>query len=226
MSGLHLAKSTLIPEYRNILQHNEGDAAAGTTLAHLRNVLVDFPHLVGFGYDFVFKRVLSRRKLPYTLVPIGGGSYPLEFNCEQTPLASSRVTLTGESDRDGVARIHLDWRVCDEDIESACRGFMLLPDAMQRSPRCRVEFDEKRLRDHMRRSVPLGGHHIGTTRMAASSQQGVVDGNCALFELSNLYVASSAVFPTSGHANPTLTIVALAVRLAAHLRSRLQPATA
>ena len=78
----------------------------------------------------------------------------------------------------------------------------------------------------MRRSVPLGGHHIGTTRMAASAQQGVVDGDCALFELPNLYVASSAVFPTSGHANPTLTIVALAVRLATHLRLRLRPAAA
>jgi choline dehydrogenase-like flavoprotein len=226
MSGIYLAKSTLIPEYRKLLQHNEGDAAAGSTLAHLRNVLMDFPHLVGFGYDFVFKRVLSRRKLPYTLVPKADGSYPLEFNCEQTPLASSRVTLTGESDRDGMPRVHLDWRVCEEDIESACRGFILFRDAMQRSPRCRLEFDEEQLRENMRRSVPLGGHHIGTTRMAASSQQGVVDGDCALFELPNLYVASSAVFPTSGHANPTLTIVALAVRLAAHLRSRLQPATA
>ena len=224
MSGIYLAKSTLIPEYRNILQYDEGNA--GTTLAHLRNVLVDFPHLVGFGYDFLFKRVLSRRKLPYTLVPNVDGSYPLEFNCEQTPLASSRVILSGEADRDGVPRVHLDWRVCDEDIDSACRCFMLLRDAMHRSPRCRLEFDEDRLRERMRRSIPLGGHHIGTTRMAASPRQGVVDGDCALFELPNLYVASSAVFPTSGHANPTLTIVALAVRLAAHLRWRLQPATA
>jgi choline dehydrogenase-like flavoprotein len=217
LSALHLAKSMLIPEYRKILD-NEADEVTAPTWAHLRNVVVDFPHLVGFGYDLVFKRILARRKLPYTLV--AGASYPLEFNCEQTPLASSRVTLTGESDRDGMPRVHLDWRVCDEDIESACRGFMLLRDAMQRSPRCRLVFDEEQLRERMRRSVPLGGHHIGTTRMAASSQQGVVDGNCALFELPNLYVASSAVFPTSGHANPTLTIVALAVRLAAHLRPR------
>jgi choline dehydrogenase-like flavoprotein len=56
--------------------------------------------------------------------------------------------------------------------------------------------------------------------MAANAKEGVVDTNCAVFELPNLYVASSAVFPTGGHANPTLTIVALAVRLAQHLRSR------
>ena len=67
-------------------------------------------------------------------------------------------------------------------------------------------------------SVPLGGHHIGTTRMAATARDGVVDRNCALFELPNLFVAGSAVFSTSSHANPTLTIVAFAVRLAAYLK--------
>jgi choline dehydrogenase-like flavoprotein len=55
--------------------------------------------------------------------------------------------------------------------------------------------------------------------MAASAATGVVDANCAVFDLPNLFVASSAVFPTGGHANPTLTIVALAVRMAAHLKS-------
>ena len=70
-------------------------------------------------------------------------------------------------------------------------------------------------------SIPLG-HHMGTARMAASPGSGVVDGNCAVFGLPNLYIASSAVFPTCSHANPTLTIVALAVRLAQHLRSRLE----
>ncbi len=224
LSGIYLAKSALIPEYYNVLQYRnilQYEEETGTTLAHLRNVLLDFPQFVGFSYDYVFKRFLTRRKLPYTLVPSSDGSYPLELNCEQTPLAYSRITLTRESDRDGMPRVHLDWRVCDDDIESACRGFLLLRDAMQRSHHCRLKFDEKQLRERMRRSVPLAGHHIGTTRMAASSQQGVVDGNCALFELPNLYVASSSVFPTSGHANPTLTIVALAVRLATHLRSLL-----
>jgi choline dehydrogenase-like flavoprotein len=85
--------------------------------------------------------------------------------------------------------------LCDEDIESACGGFMLVRDVVQPSPRCRLEFDEEWLRERIRRSAPLGGHHIGTTRIAASSQQGVVDGDCALFELPNLSVVSSAVFP-------------------------------
>jgi choline dehydrogenase-like flavoprotein len=56
--------------------------------------------------------------------------------------------------------------------------------------------------------------------MGASERSGVVDANCAVFGVPNLYIASSAVFPTSGHANPTLTIIAMALRLAARLRAQ------
>jgi choline dehydrogenase-like flavoprotein len=61
---------------------------------------------------------------------------------------------------------------------------------------------------------------MGTARMGTSERNGVVDPNCAVFGVPNLYIASSAVFPTSGHANPTLTIVAMTLRLAAHLRAQ------
>jgi choline dehydrogenase-like flavoprotein len=62
--------------------------------------------------------------------------------------------------------------------------------------------------------------------MADSPRKGVVDRNCAVFDAPNLYIASAAVFPTNSHANPTLTIVAFAVRLAEHLRSELRPSAA
>ena len=68
--------------------------------------------------------------------------------------------------------------------------------------------------------VSDGAHHMGTTRMATSPEFGVVDSNCKVFGIEGLYVAGSSVFPTSGWANPTLTIVALAMRLADHLKSR------
>jgi choline dehydrogenase-like flavoprotein len=63
-----------------------------------------------------------------------------------------------------------------------------------------------------------GDHHIGATRMAASPSEGYVDANCRVHGIPNLYIASSSVFPTGGYANPTLTIIALAARLADHLR--------
>lgn len=66
-----------------------------------------------------------------------------------------------------------------------------------------------------------GYHHAGTTRMAQDPRHGVVNSDCALFDVPNLYACGGSVFPTSGYANPTLTIAALAIRLADHLRHRL-----
>jgi choline dehydrogenase-like flavoprotein len=120
-------------------------------------------------------------------------------------------------------RVRIDWRRSDDDIAAIQRAFVLLRRTFERSGRCRLEFDDEQLLRRVSRAAPLGGHHLGTTRMAANARAGVVDTNCAVFDLPNLYVASSAVFPTGGHANPTLAIVALAVRLARHLRSRLEP---
>ncbi len=65
-------------------------------------------------------------------------------------------------------------------------------------------------------------HFIGATRMSPDPRDGVVNANCKVHGVDNLYVAGCSVFPTGGHANPTLTIVALAIRLADHLRSRLK----
>jgi choline dehydrogenase-like flavoprotein len=220
MSAIYLAKSVLVPEYQAILGHNAQDTASPTT-AHLRNVILGLPQLASFTADWLFRIKLAERKLPYTLIANADGSFPLEFNSEQTPLAGNRITLLNETDRDGLPRVHVNWQLGDADADAAFRGFVLLRDSLARSGSCRLDFDEPTLRERIGRSVPLGGHHIGTARMAASPRNGVVDENCAVFGLPNLFVASSAVFPTSSHANPTLTIVAMAVRLAAHLRTTL-----
>jgi choline dehydrogenase-like flavoprotein len=120
-------------------------------------------------------------------------------------------------------RVHVAWRFGDEDIDSICRSYRLLRDRVQASGAATLEFDDAGLRDAVALSVPLGGHHIGSTRMASNPKLGVVDHQSAVFDTPNLFIASSSVFPTSGHANPTLTIVAMAIRLAEHLRTRLVP---
>jgi len=223
MSAIYLAKSTLPVEYQAILRHGKGPSDAGSSLPHVRNVLKGLPQLLKFAGDWVFKVRLARRRIPYTLVPNSDGSFPLEFNSEQTPCASNRVSLTQDADVHGVKRVHVNWRMCQSDVDSAHRGFLLLREAVNSGSVSRLEFDETQLRDQISASLPLGGHHIGTARMASSARSGVVGPDCRVFGLSNLFIASSAVFPTSGCANPTLTIVAMAVRLARHLKRDLSP---
>lgn len=221
MSGIYLAKSALLPEYRSILAANAQDPASPTG-AHIKNVLLGMPQAVQFFFTWLFRIRLAQRKLPYTLVANADGTYPLEFNSEQSPERENRVQLSDELDRHGLRRVDIHWRVSDSDIDAACRGFELLRDTINRSAASRLEFDQDKLRERIARSLPLGGHHMGTARMATSEKTGVVDTDCRVFGTSNLFVASAAVFPTSSHANPTLTIVALATRLAVHLSAQLK----
>ena len=219
MSTIFLAKALLIAEYRTILQHGQQSATVSATGAHLRNISGGLPDVLRFGAEWLVKRQLAERKLPYTLVANADGSFPLEFNCEQTPLASNRITLTDDVDRHGMRRVAVSWKIGQDDVDAAFRGFQVMRDTLRERSACRLEFNEDELRQRIASSAPLGGHHIGTARMADSPATGVVDRQCAVFDLPNLFIASAAVFPTSGHANPTLTIVALAIRLAAHLKS-------
>jgi choline dehydrogenase-like flavoprotein len=77
------------------------------------------------------------------------------------------------------------------------------------------------VRSDWRQQFVGGPHHMGTTRMSSSPGEGVVDANCKVHSVDNLYVTGSSVFTTSGHANPSLTMLALTLRLADHLRDRM-----
>jgi choline dehydrogenase-like flavoprotein len=148
---------------------------------------------------------------------------PVFVEFEQTPNAESRVLLTGERDRLGMRKLVLDWRLSEQDFRTA----RALGEAIGReaplSGRGRFRFAEWILEDGIERSPEFGiaNHHSGTIRMADDPQFGVVDSDCRLFDCPNLYVAGSAVFPTVSFVNPTLTIVALAYRLADALKARL-----
>jgi choline dehydrogenase-like flavoprotein len=221
MSAIYLAKSALPAEYRRILRHGR-EARATAALPHVGNVIRGIPQLLKFSGDWLFRMQLAQRKIPYTLVANRDGSFPLEFNCEQTPSASNRVCLADDTDSPGLRRAQVHWRLDSDDVDSALRGFLLLRDRVSARSQCRLQLDEEQLHAELAASAPVGGHHLGTARMASSPRCGVVDPHCSVFGLPNLFIASSAVFPTSGFANPTLTIVALAVRLAGHLKRELE----
>jgi len=117
-------------------------------------------------------------------------------------------------------RAKLDWRLTELDKRSMRTFYQLLGREMGRTGTGRVQIRDWLLSDD--RTWPSfisgGWHHMGTTRMSADPKQGVVDANCRVHGLANLYIAGAAVYPTAGAVNPTLTLVALSLRLADHLK--------
>lgn len=145
----------------------------------------------------------------------GGGG--LNLNWEQVPAAGNRVRLStepGDVDLFGDPRVVLDWSLNALDARTLDKGAHLVIEELRRHQLIEGQPDlDLRVRQP-------GDHHMGTTRMSTTPATGYVDANCRVHHLRNLFVASSSVFPTGGYANPTLTIIALAVRLAAHLTGR------
>lgn len=138
---------------------------------------------------------------------------------EQAPNPDSRVSLTEETDELGLPRIALDWRVGEPEKATLLESAKIIAAEIGRTTGLRVKLEEWLFSEdaEIPTSMFPGHHHIGTTRMGSTPKTGVVDKDCRVFGLGNLYMAGSSVFPTSGYANPTLNIVALAVRLAHHL---------
>lgn len=138
--------------------------------------------------------------------------------CEQPPQAESRITLGRAADRFGCPRIELDWRIDAATTASLRRLHRLLGGMFDRLGVGR--FGSRLLDDpgYEPRYTDCA-HPTGATRMSRSDHHGVVDADCRVHGLQNLFVVGSSVFPVGGQANPTLAIIALAARLAAHLRS-------
>ncbi|WP_347987148.1 GMC oxidoreductase [Methylomonas sp. AM2-LC] len=215
LSSIYLAKSLLAKEHQSILNHGINlTLAQNNRLKHLQNVVTDFGSVVNFAYDWMFKMKLAKRKLPYTLVSNRNGSYPLEFNSEQIPDASNKIDLQSVTDQLGMKRVNVNWKLTNIDIDSGIESFKQLQRLLVKTNSARLEFDEGELKERMTSALPVGGHHLGTTRMGISEQNSVVNKNCCVHGVDNLFISSSSVFTTSSHANPTLTIVALSLRLA------------
>jgi choline dehydrogenase-like flavoprotein len=142
---------------------------------------------------------------------------------EQAPNPNSRVTLSAEKDPLGMPRVRFDWQLTELDKRSIRTYYKVLGQEMGRSGVGRVQLRDWLLTDDRTWPSFLSGgwHHMGTARMHTDPRQGVVDANCLVHGIGNLYVAGAAVYPTAGSANPTLTVVALSLRLSDHLRTKL-----
>jgi choline dehydrogenase-like flavoprotein len=177
---------------------------------HLKNISTGLDDVVVTIYRAIKRRaikIFNKKRIKL---------YSLENMSEQVPNPDSRITLSSDKDRLGLNRVRLDWRLSPIDIESAIRTQEILDQEFRHAGLGRLF---SRLKDETPPMRISGGwHHMGTTRMHVDPKKGVVDENSRIHGMSNLYVAGPSVFPTGGYANPSLTIVALAVRLADHIK--------
>lgn len=150
-------------------------------------------------------------------------SGPILFGaqCEMAPNPESRVMLGESKDRLGMPRVRLDWRLGELERRTLSEYVRILAGEFERLGL--GEFDRRQIEflDDPAAWVERAhdsAHHMGTTRMNDSPSLGVVDSQCQVHGIPNLYVGSSAVFPTSARSNPTLTLLALSLRIADRLK--------
>jgi choline dehydrogenase-like flavoprotein len=163
-------------------------------------------------------------KIPYarsiqSMGPTSGRSLKLNVNCEQDPLSEGRISLTPTRDDLGLFRVKVNWRASERELHTIRQYAKIVQETFKRNgigrivPIPSLYSDDREFTSTFRDSF----HHIGGTRMATAEGSGVVDPNLRLFGTENAYVCSTSVYPSAGFANPTHTLIALALRLADHL---------
>jgi choline dehydrogenase-like flavoprotein len=149
------------------------------------------------------------------------GRYSLRYHAEQRPDWSSRIARGNSGAQ---SKLIIDFAFHEDDVRSVVRSHEVLDVALRRSGCGYLHYwDPQHARyDAVRRQARDGYHQIGTTRMGFDPNTSVVDTNCKVHGLANLYIASSSVFPTSLAANPTLPLICLSLRLAGHVTRALK----
>ncbi len=223
LSAVHLAKEILPKEYSWRLSARDGQAGAfgwSFPMRHAANLLHHPVDLVRFLPMIVNKRFLAQRKLPSVFLLSPLRRYMLEINAEQLPDPESRISLASAVDRYGMPLIQLDWRMNAATVEGVQRNLAALAEEVAHSGIGSYRYDPDRVEAGL---ASQSGHHIGTTRMAATPGDGVVDPNGTVFGVENLHVVGASVFPSSGAVNPTLLTTCLAFRLAQHVLRQTRP---
>ena len=190
-------------------------ADSGSTRAHVRNVVTGARTLPPFAARWARERWLSRRTIPAFARVSARGEYALRFDAEQSADPANSVTLGTEQDAYGVPRLHVENEVSSADRRNYLRSLRLVAEELEASGFATVTLPSAEELEHL----PLvdSTHQMGVVRMGRSSRDSVCDAQLRVWSAPNLYLATTGVFPSAGQAGPTLTLCALAIRLADHL---------
>ena len=180
------------------------------------------PTLLGVGEIMAYSRELRANPIlegaHYWQAAASKGArfatFEPQFYLEQPPDPNNRIILSEKKDAVGRARSATHWTWGKQSLESACRAAEILNQALQKA-----NIGELRTLKSTRVN-PSAHHHMGSTRMADDPRFGVTDSNARLHGSDNVYVAGSSLFPTGGYVNPTLTALALCLKLSDFLKSK------
>lgn len=192
-----------------------------TTLGAERQHVIDLiPDDAQFTIDFM-KAIDQAKKEGKQDEKLDTKFYLFGTRVEQAPNPDSRVELAATKDALGIPEVNLNWQLSDLEKRTIKESNLIIGKELGKIGLGRLRLHDWLLEDNHQWPVYLAGgfHHMGITRMNKDPKKGVVNENCKVHGLPNLFIASSSVFPTSGTANPTLTIVALAIRLSDHLKT-------
>lgn len=190
---------------------------------HMRNLIRDAGPTARFVVDFGARRFLARnRRVPGFFVYSAVNTYPLQFHGEHLPNRDSRVTLAQERDAAGMPRLNIDIRFSDDDVAGVVRAHQHWDEHLRRSGCGHLEYLVQDVGAAVRDHLGGGFHQIGTTRMSARPEDGVLTSNLAVHGFDDLFVASSSAFVTASQANSTFMVVVFALKLADRLRVELR----
>jgi len=193
-------------------------------LKHLLNCLFSPIATATFVIKFLWSRYFANPPIPGFFTYSKNNRYSLHFHAEQTPNLNSKITLTDERDVTGLRRAKIDLQWSKQDVDSVIKAHSVLDYQLtsQGAGQLIYRHDKEALEQAVIDQSIDGFHQLGTLRMANDSSKGVTNSYGLLYGVTNTFVASSAIFPTSGQANPTFLIVANTIRQARHIAKNLR----
>jgi choline dehydrogenase-like flavoprotein len=204
---------------------NKKDLFNWIIINQLIKVLFNF-YVIKYLIKFSYLR-FKKNRLPSILPTSLSKNFGLYHQVEQTPCYYSRLKLDKKKNTLGQNLIKLDLKFNSIDINTIWKSHEYLIKKIDKSKFGNIQKKYNKniltkLYKQKLKKFNSMSHHMGTTRMSASSKKGVVDKNLKVHGINNLFIVGSSVFPTGGHANPTYTIVALSIRLSNFLKTRLK----
>lgn len=214
VTSIHPMNKNLVPQnvlkFKRVISNIRRGKISSATL---KETIINFPAIPGH----ILKRIRRKIDKKYNYYLQQPNVFVLNPMSEQIPNPESRVMLINERDLFGQNRVSLKWQLTAQDINSIRRSQMLMRSELIKYGigELVVELQD----DSIPPRIHGGWHNMGTTRMHKEQKNGVVDANCRVHDMSNLYIAGPSVFPTGGYANPVLTTIAMSIRLADHLKT-------